>query len=353
MTDNQKLLLLFLSERTAGEVVTTADILSKTGWKPSTLNTYRSKHYIDPFLTNLGKGRFRVVCNGGAVTADAIERAFTQVRPGLFVPSAGMVIRSVNNQYKLLSLMGSGAVAQVWRCRSLIDNSERAAKIMSPREDLLAPDVIPDVKRRFAREARNGQRMSNPHVIAYLDHGDIDEHPFLIMELAERNLASLLESQSLPLSESISVIRDCIKGLAYIHSSGCVHRDVKPQNILQLGSRYMLGDLGVVKWSDMNPSFTSAATMTVSSIRLGSWYYMPPEQRRASHIASPASDIYALGVSWYEMLTQNTPDPTDVAVRNYPSSTDSPTIDGLIRRMLDYSPEKRPTLSHIAEAIGS
>ena len=117
-----------------------------------------------------------------------------------------------------------------------------------------------------------------------------------------------------PLSdrESAQVVLQCADGLSYLHGQGCIHRDVKPDNILVVQKRHALGDLGIVKWSDLNAAFTGAATITKSSIQLGSWYYMAPEQLASPHEAAFASDIYALGISWIEMLTCTKPDPATV-----------------------------------------
>jgi serine/threonine protein kinase len=351
MKAKQQQLFNYLRTKRAGEVVTEAEILHETAWKQSTLKAYRSKHYTDPFLAYMKGGQYRVLRNGGDISETDIANAFTQVRPGVFVPTEGMEIEGSEGTYELKAHLGAGAVAEVWRCVLVRSGQERAAKLMNPRLDLLNPKVIENVRHRFSREARNGKGLSHPNLIPYRDYGEMDGHPFLIMDLAERSLATILRGSPLPLQTSIEVLRCCLLGLRYLHSLNCEHRDIKPDNILQIGSRFVLGDLGIVSWSDMNPAFTSAGTITRDSLQLGSWHYMAPEQRQTPHKVTPASDVYALGISWYEMLTQATPDPTAVGAKQFPPATTNSVAAELINRMLSYSPGERPSVGELLDRI--
>jgi serine/threonine protein kinase len=100
----------------------------------------------------------------------------------------------------------------------------------------------------------------------------------------------------------------------------------------------------------MNPAFTSAGTITKASIQLGSWYYMAHEQRVAPHEATAASDVYALGISWYEMLTGDTPDVAVVAAKAFPDPCSDPATNALIRQMVEFEQSKRPTAADILNA---
>jgi serine/threonine protein kinase len=126
---------------------------------------------------------------------------------------------------------------------------------------------------------------------------------------------------------------------------------VKPHNILRFGDQCVLGDLGIVRWSDMNPAFTSAGTITRASVQLGSWYYMAPEQRIAPHEATAASDIYALGISWYEMLSGKTPDPAAVGAQAFADPCSDSETNALIRQMLEFDQSKRPTVADLLTAV--
>jgi serine/threonine-protein kinase len=353
MTPKQKQLFDYLCGKHAGDMVTEQEILIKTGWALTTLNTYRSKNYIDPFLAHNGGGQYRVLQNGNEISEQDVVRAFTQVKHGIFTPMAGMKLEGACGVYELKAKLGNGAVAHVWRCVTKATSALMAAKVMNPNQDLLNPKVIGNVRQRFMREAKHGKQLSHPNLIKYRDYGEVEGQPFIIMDLAERSLADILMNSPLTLTDSLEVLRSCLLGLQYLHGLNCEHRDVKPANILQLGSQFVLGDLGIVSWSDMNPAFTSAATITRDSLQLGSWYYMSPEQRRQPHQVTPASDIYAMGVSWYEMLTQVTPDPADVAAQYFPPATTDSKANELIKRMMSFKPTDRPSVSELLEKIES
>lgn len=211
----------------------------------------------------------------------------------------------------------------------------------------LNPGTFENVKHRFSGEARNGPKLAHDNLVAYIDMGDYQGHPFLVMELADESLASKIAVKLLSVAESVGVVECCALGLLHLHEKDCVHRDVKPHNILRFGSRFVLGDLGIVNWSDMNPAFTSAGTITKDSLQLGSWYYMAPEQRSSPHGATPMSDVYALGVSWYEMLTGNTPDPAAIGAQMFPDPCHNADVNSVIRRMLRFDANERPTVADV------
>ena len=342
----------FLAARTVGEIVTEAQILRATKWRSSTLRTYRSKHYIDTLLTPIGRGRYRILKDGNSLSKNDLIHAFSQTRPPVLVPVQNLRLYGKKGSYTLIKKIGHGAVAQVWRAHST-NGKTYAVKIMLPRADLLAPEFFDNVRHRFQRESRNGMRLNHPNVVPYRDAGEIKTHPFLVMDCAESTLASTIKSNPLTLPDSLPIVRDCLSGLAYLHDHDCIHRDIKPENILFFGSRAVLGDLGIVQWSDMSTAFTSAATITRSSIQLGSWYYMSPEQRQSPHDVSTYSDIYSLGVTWYEMLTNQTPDPAAAGAGRIQAPTGISTANELIFSMLAFGPNDRPTIDDVSRSVSA
>jgi serine/threonine protein kinase len=347
----QERFFTFLTTKAAGDVVTEEEILSKTGWKPITLGTYKRKHHLDPFLSLIEDGRYRVLRDGSSISKAELSSAFTQVRPGLLVLTKGAQLRGSSQPYELLRPVGQGAVAHVWEAIGKNDSKRYAAKVMNPRPDLLEPSILENVRRRFAREVKNGMRLEHSGVIPYRDLGEISGHPFLIMDLAEESLLQILQRGKLSLRASLPIIQSCLVGLDYLHNKGCVHRDIKPANILKLARHYVLGDLGIVLWSDMSSGFTTAGTITRASIQLGSWYYMAPEQRRTPHTALPSSDIYSLGVTWYEMLSGDTPGPDEIAAKRFASPTSTPDANEIIGKMLEFDPIARPSIREVLAKI--
>jgi serine/threonine protein kinase len=343
----------FIGKKNEGDVVSEAELMAAAGWQKSTLDTHRNKNALDPFLIAIGGGTYRVRRDGTSISKDAISKAFTQIRPSDLVLLPGIRLKSDRGDYELVSELGRGAVAHVWKAVRILNGKHYALKVVNPRADLLEPSTLDNVKRRFSREAQNGMKIPHANIVTYTDHGEYKGHPFLVMEIADESLASKLQAGPLTVVDSLRVIECCAMGLQHLHRSGCVHRDVKPPNVLRFGDRFALGDLGIVRWSDMNVAFTSAGTITKDAVQLGSWYYMAPEQRQAPHKATHLSDIYELGVTWYEMLTGTTPDPAAVAAQAFDDPTRIDSVNSVIRKMLRYNPNERPTADDILSTIST
>jgi serine/threonine-protein kinase len=157
----------------------------------------------------------------------------------------------------------------------------------------------------------------------------------------------------LSLDYAARMVRACAEGLLYLHGVGLVHRDVKPPNILFCDDRVVLGDLGVVRWTDMNPAFTGAGTLTQHSMQLGSWFYMAPEQQESPHEAVPASDVYALGITWYQLLTGKMLTPAQIHARRFTPPCGIEVVNSIIGRMIRYDVAERPQLVEIISVVSA
>ena len=136
-----------------------------------------------------------------------------------------------------------------------------------------------------------------------------------------------------------------------IAEQGCVHRDIKPHNLLiRADGTTIIGDLGIVSWSDLNPDFTSAGTITRSSMQLGSWHYMAPEQLAEPHEVTAASDVYSLGVTLFEFLTGTPLTPQHFAAQKLPEIPAWPGAREWILRMTSFDATERPTVAELLEA---
>jgi serine/threonine protein kinase len=160
----------------------------------------------------------------------------------------------------------------------------------------------PQIVRRFLREAQAAASLEHPHIVRVYAFGEDAGRPYLVMEHLEGSTIAdrLRESGRLPLDEAAAIAAQVCDGLAHIHARGYVHRDIKSQNIfLETGGRAVLLDFGIVRVSG------GASTRTV--LLAGTPEYMSPEQAIDPTSVDARSDLYSLGVTFFEMLTGRVP----------------------------------------------
>jgi TolB-like protein len=166
---------------------------------------------------------------------------------------------------------------------------------------------------RFQREIMMVAKLNHPNIVPILTAGEADGLPYFIMPYIEgESLRGRIVRGPLSLRETVAILKDVTRALAYAHSAGVVHRDIKPDNILLAGTAAVVTDFGVAK-------AVSAArergvthpqpghTITGVGISLGTPQYMAPEQAAADPNADSRVDIYALGIVAYEMLVGSPP----------------------------------------------
>jgi serine/threonine protein kinase len=353
LSKGAKKLFDWLKQQHAGTIISYKDVMDVTDWSEGSLTTYICKNKIAPFLQKLGDQRLKLLMDGDEITEKFFDETFTQSAPPQIKLSLGDQLQGQDNKYKLVDPLGKGAVGHVWSARTQSPEVILvAAKVMLPRQDLLQDSKLPNVRERFRREAENGRKLNHPNIVKYIDIGEVQQNPFLIMELANRSIADQLHtSGSIPEEEAAEIILAAVTGLDFLHLKECTHRDIKPANLLEFPNAIKLGDLGIVRWSDFDPAFTRGGTITVESMQLGSWFYMAPEQQESPHNAVEASDIYALGVSWIELLTGKVPSPHAISARGYQIPKVRSGVAELLANMLKYNSTERPSLADIQETI--
>lgn len=210
----------------------------------------------------------------------------------------------LDGRYRVTAKIATGGTSTVYRGVDERLDRPVALKVMDSRyagdEQFLT---------RFQLEARSVARLKHPGLVAVYDQGLDARHPFLVMELVEGGtLRELLaERGPMPPHAVAAVLRPVLGGLAVAHRAGLVHRDVKPENVLiSDGGEVKIADFGLVR-------AVAAAGITSASVILGTAAYLSPEQVRDGK-ATPGSDVYALGIVTYELLTGQTPFTGDSAL---------------------------------------
>jgi len=200
-------------------------------------------------------------------------------------------------KYEILEKIGEGGFGLVYRGHDPLLNRQVAIKVLKG-DVATAPDFV----ERFRREARLAASLRHPNIVNVIEVGEHEGRFYLVMDLLPGGtLSSLLETgKPLPISRTIELLKPIAEALDYAHRKGMIHRDVKPSNIiLNEDGQPVLTDFGLGK------SLTESGG-TTTGLALGTAEYMAPEQILGKD-ASPATDLYALGVITYQMLTGQLP----------------------------------------------
>ena len=198
-------------------------------------------------------------------------------------------------KYELLECLG-GRTSQVYRARDRKLGRTVAFKILSD-----AAMADPEAKARFLAEARLTGSLSHQHVITFFDYGEVEGRPFLVMEyVAGESLRDAIrEGRTGDLEYKLALARQIAQALAYVHSKGIIHRDVKPDNIRIDGT-------GSVRLMDFGIAKTRELSLTGAGFTVGTPYYMAPEQVRGRELTHRV-DVYAFGVLLFELFTGRRP----------------------------------------------
>jgi serine/threonine protein kinase/tetratricopeptide (TPR) repeat protein len=228
-------------------------------------------------------------------------------------PYVGVVIEE---RYRIQELLGIGAMGRVYRAEQTTLRKPFAIKILSPQ---LTND--PDSQVRFANEAHNCASLNHPNVVSVVDYGRTrDGITYLVMEFIEgRSLEQIIYDEFPLARERIGDLTlQILAALAEAHGLGILHRDLKPENILiqslrTRGELLKVLDFGIAKLMDDAPNSRARPGLTSQGVVCGTPEYMSPEQACGLNL-DQRSDLYAVGVILYQMLTGRPPFESDVAV---------------------------------------
>jgi serine/threonine protein kinase/beta-lactam-binding protein with PASTA domain len=212
--------------------------------------------------------------------------------------------RKLGGRYEVISRVGGGGMAVVYKARDVLLNRHVAIKVLN---ESLSNDS--EFVRRFSREAQAAASLSHPNVVSVYDVGQERHTHYIVMEYIEGPTLKEYIQQYSPLTseEIVSIASQICDALAHAHENQIVHRDIKPHNIL-LGynGRAKVTDFGIARAS-------TSSTITQAGSVMGSVHYFSPEQARGGVIGAK-SDIYSLGVVMYEMVTGELPYDGDSAI---------------------------------------
>jgi len=261
----------------------------------------------------------------------------------------------IAERYELDHGLGRGGMAEVWCARDVRLDRSVAVKFLGTE---FTDD--PEFLVRFFGEAQSVASLNHPNVVEVLDFGQFEERPYLVMEyVSGGSLADLVGTPLLP-ERVLEFIEQAARGAGAAHEKGVVHRDLKPANIL-------LDDEGNPKLADFGIAASRGGErMTQTGQAIGSPHYISPEQV-SGQTATPASDVYSLGIVLYQLLTGVRPyehdNVTAVAISHVDAEPEPPSayaddldpaLDALVLRCLSKNPEERyADGNELADAIAS
>ncbi|HET8614981.1 MAG TPA: protein kinase [Actinomycetales bacterium] len=265
-------------------------------------------------------------------------------------PQAGL---RIGDRYELTQRIAAGGMGEVWAAHDAVLDREVAVKLLR-REYADDPGFV----ERFRAEARHAASLSHSGIAAVYDYGEVDGSAFLVMELVPGTPLSTLiaERGSLPATEAVPLLQQAALALQAAHAAGLVHRDVKPGNLLVTPEgEVKVTDFGIARAGGQAP-------LTRTGEVMGTAQYLSPEQAMG-RTATPASDVYSLGVVSYEALSGRRPfdadNPVAVAMSQVndapPPLPDSvpPAVASVVLQALAKDPDERPhSASDFSDALG-
>jgi len=245
--------------------------------------------------------------------------------------------------YQILSRIGKGGIADVYKALQVSLQREVAVKVLASKY-ISDSDIV----KRFERESIMIARLNHPNIVHIIDKGTQGGRYYFVMEYVDGyDFRAVLNNPNIDLKIKIEIIVQVCKALDYAHKNGIVHRDIKPGNILiDRQGNARIADFGIAQLRD-NTDYE----VTSSDVIMGTVAYMSPEQKFSSAGVTRATDIFALGVILYETLCGKKPEgafkPPSAINPNIP-----PAMDDVINRCLADNPEDRyATANELKDAI--
>ena len=298
----------------------------------------------------------------GSVRLLAIRPARLRAEALLETDLLDQLHAALGAQYTIVRELGGGGMSRVFLADDIALQRAVVIKVLHPE---LAAGVNAE---RFNREVLLSARLQHPHIVPVLSAGELAGLPYYVMPFVKgESVRARLASGPMSVADVADILADVAKALAYAHSEGVVHRDIKPDNILLSGGAATVADFGIAKALSSARAETPGAALTSLGMSLGTPMYMAPEQVAGDPDTDHRADIYSLGCVAYEMLTGQppfagkSPQQTLAAqVMEMPVPVNErrpdvpPMLAALVMRCLEKEPSARPqSASEIASPLES
>ncbi|KRE39777.1 Stk1 family PASTA domain-containing Ser/Thr kinase [Paenibacillus sp. Soil522] len=260
-----------------------------------------------------------------------------------------MIGQDLGGRYEILTRIGGGGMALVYKAHDVLLNRKVAVKVL--RQQFVHDE---EFIRRFRREAQSAAALSHPNVVSIYDVGQEEDTHYIVMEYIEgHNLNEIIkESAPLQTDESVRIAMQIADALDHAHQNHIIHRDIKPHNIL-------IGKNGRVKVTDFGIArAVTSSTITQTGSLIGSVHYFSPEHAKGINTGEK-SDLYSLGIVLYQMLTAQLPflgeSPISVALKHLQENFDEPrtvnphipqSVENVILKAMRKNPGERYSSAH-------
>ena len=255
-----------------------------------------------------------------------------------------MIGRVLNNRYEIIELIGRGGMAFVYKAKDLKLNRLVAVKVLKEEFSENAQFI-----RKFERESQSAASLSHTNIVSVYDVGEDNGIHFIVMELVDGiTLKQYLNKKGVfDYDEATSYVVDVAEALSCAHANGIIHRDIKPQNILMTPDLIpKVTDFGIAR-------AVTSSTVTMTKETMGSVHYISPEQARGGFL-DERSDLYSLGIMYYELVTGELPFDEDttvtIAIRHIREEITPPielnphipaSVNAVILKLTKKSPDER------------
>ena len=247
-------------------------------------------------------------------------------------------------RYRIIEPLGQGGMAMVYRGFDTRLECDVAVKFI--RMEQLPPVEVEKALKRFEREAKEVARLTHPNIVKVTDYGEYNGTPYLVMPYLSGGSLKELAGKPMPYEQAARLLAPVGRALEYAHEKNLIHRDIKPGNILLTDrGQPLVADFGIAKILDVE----SGHTLTSTNVAIGTPEYMAPEQW--FNQVSAQSDIYSLGVVFYELVTGRRPYTADTPAAIFLKQSNDPLprprsfVDGLpeeVEKVLYKALAKKP-----------